>query len=271
MKLSVSTLGCPGWGLEKAFSFLNPLGISALEVRGLDGIIDTGRIPCFQDEVLPKTAEYLKQGGNRIISIGTSVFLHIGENEEKYKAEVEDALRVCKALGIPYIRVFGDTLPEGEGRKEALATVLRQGETICAMAEEAGVGMNLEIHGNMNTVENLAPVLDALYKRPGFGLIWDVMHTDRSMGDKWDIVYRLIRPFIRHIHIKDHERNSTPPFHQVLLGKGNIPLTDIVTRLLADGYDGYFSLECEKLWHPDIEEPEVAFPQFAEFMKQFEK
>ena len=38
--------------------------------------------------------------------------------------------------------------------------------------------------------------------------------------------------------------------------------------LAAGGYKGYYGFEWEKQWHPDIAEPEVAFPQYAEVVTQ---
>ncbi|RYG31354.1 MAG: sugar phosphate isomerase/epimerase, partial [Chitinophagaceae bacterium] len=36
------------------------------------------------------------------------------------------------------------------------------------------------------------------------------------------------------------------------------------------GYQGYYSFEWEKLWHPEIEEPEAALAQYpAEILKYF--
>jgi hypothetical protein len=37
--------------------------------------------------------------------------------------------------------------------------------------------------------------------------------------------------------------------------------------LVSGGYQGLYSFEWEKKWHPEIEEPEVAFPQYVETMK----
>ena len=37
--------------------------------------------------------------------------------------------------------------------------------------------------------------------------------------------------------------------------------------LRAGGYDGWLTLEWEKKWHPEIEEPEVAFPGYARYMR----
>ena len=39
------------------------------------------------------------------------------------------------------------------------------------------------------------------------------------------------------------------------------------TTLAAVGYDGWYTFEWEKRWHPEIEEPEVAVPAFAAFLR----
>ena len=52
------------------------------------------------------------------------------------------------------------------------------------------------------------------------------------------------------------------------LGEGQINIKAVVDRLLEDGYDGYFSLEHEKKWHPELPEAEVEFPKFVQYMKK---
>ena len=39
--------------------------------------------------------------------------------------------------------------------------------------------------------------------------------------------------------------------------------------LAGAGYKGYYSFEWEKKWHPDIEEPEIAIPQYAKVMREY--
>jgi hypothetical protein len=41
-----------------------------------------------------------------------------------------------------------------------------------------------------------------------------------------------------------------------------------VEVLAASGYSGCYTFEWEKVWHPDLEEPEIAIADFAQFMKQ---
>jgi sugar phosphate isomerase/epimerase len=47
----------------------------------------------------------------------------------------------------------------------------------------------------------------------------------------------------------------------VLLGEGEVPVQEMVALLAHGGYQGWVSVEWEKRWHPEIEEPEVALPQ----------
>ena len=250
MKLSVSTLGCPGLSLPEILDLTDRAGISGIEVRGIGGTVDSAKIPCFSPEEAEATRALLRERGKTLVGLGTSVQLHDAAKFEANTKEGLEAIEVAHRMGIPAIRVFGNDLPDTEGRREAIDTLLRQYHLLCDRAEEVGVLVNLEIHGTVNTVENLIPVLDGMSHRPA--------------------LYRLIRPFIRHVHIKDHERGSTPPFHLVPLGEGDIPLVSIVNRLRKDGYDGYFSFEWERMWHPDLAPAEEVFPHFANFMKQFD-
>ena len=47
-----------------------------------------------------------------------------------------------------------------------------------------------------------------------------------------------------------------------LFGGGEFPAEECVSLLLTGGYDGWFSYEWEKAWHPRIEDPEIALPLF---------
>ena len=74
--------------------------------------------------------------------------------------------------------------------------------------------------------------------------------------------------WVHHTHIKD----STPGekgVSYVLTGDGTIGVRDVVKALAAGGYKGYYGFEWEKHWHPEIAEPDVAFPQYAKVMSQW--
>jgi fatty-acyl-CoA synthase len=55
----------------------------------------------------------------------------------------------------------------------------------------------------------------------------------------------------------------------VLLGDGDIPVEEGLRLLRAIGYEGWISVEWEKKWHPEIAEPEVAFPQYMRVLRKY--
>jgi sugar phosphate isomerase/epimerase len=61
------------------------------------------------------------------------------------------------------------------------------------------------------------------------------------------------------VHIKDFSNSDGA---LTLIGNGDIPIIPIVNQLLSDGYDGYFSLEWEKKWHPELPEIESALARY---------
>ena len=53
----------------------------------------------------------------------------------------------------------------------------------------------------------------------------------------------------------------------VFLGKGDVPIMNALQILSADGYPGFYSFEWEKLWHPEIAEPELALADYPQAIK----
>jgi fatty-acyl-CoA synthase len=51
------------------------------------------------------------------------------------------------------------------------------------------------------------------------------------------------------------------------LGHGEVPVREMLEVLAVHGYSGPVSVEWEKRWHPEIEEPEVALPQHIALLR----
>jgi sugar phosphate isomerase/epimerase len=70
------------------------------------------------------------------------------------------------------------------------------------------------------------------------------------------------------VHLKD-ARRSTDGWQLVLLAEGEVPVKDGLRLLKQRGYDDFISVEWEKKWHPEIADPEVAFPQHLSLLQQY--
>jgi len=269
MKLAISTLGCPDWTFEQILTTFEALGIEGIEVRGIEGIVEPDQIPYFSEEQKEETLARVASHHLKLIGFGTSASFHDPVKQPDNIAACKTAIDVCERMGIPAIRVFGNNVPNDDTREEVLTRIGEGIREVCRYANGKGVYVNLEIHGGVNTVENVKPVLEIAGKEPSFGIIWDVAHSDRGVGDNYEEFYRVIKPYLRHVHLKDHTRPGAQPGKLVNIGKGDIPLKGIINLLEKEGYDGYYSFEWEKRWHPELDDPSVAFPEFAAFMKEF--
>jgi sugar phosphate isomerase/epimerase len=75
-------------------------------------------------------------------------------------------------------------------------------------------------------------------------------------------------PWVRHTHLKD-SRVAGAGRRYVLTGEGEVPVREQFAVLARHGYRGLYSLEWEKRWHPELEEPEVAIAHYARVAREY--
>lgn len=268
-QLAFSTLGCPNWTWEQILFQAARMGFAAVEVRGVGSVLATDQLPCFLPENAAHTLALLEKHNLRLCVAGTSVSFHNPVHTAQALEEGRRAIDTCHRMGIPAIRVFGDLLPPDERREAVIARVVEGLTALCRYAEDIGnVKVLLEIHGDFNTIETISPVLEQMHSHPSFGIIWDVEHSFRAYGQAFEPFYRLIRPWINHVHIKDCITEGQNALVR-MPGQGTVNLPQIIRQLQQDGYDGLYSFEWEKRWHPEIDEPEIAFVQYVRCMQKW--
>ena len=259
MNLCFSTLGCTERSLDEILDLCAQFGFTRLEIRGIGGVLDNRLIPDFSAEKIDETVKKFNSAGVAPLVLGTSCSFHEKENFENALNEGRAAVMTAAALGTRGIRVFGNNL--GKNPAESTQRVIDGISTLCKTAHENDVDILLEVHGDFNTVKTLMPVVSALKNEKHFGLIWDICHTQKTYGENWREFYDAFREHIRHVHIKDVRGDEL-----VLTGDGEIPIKNIVSHMISDGYSGAFSLEWEKKWHPELAEIEEALLSFKKIM-----
>ena len=267
MKLAFSTLGCPNWELENIAQAARAYGYVAIELRALGGDLDLLKRPEFQPETVEKTSGWLADQALSVCCVDTSCTFDSRDSGERRK-QVEAAVRHCElaaALGAPLIRIFPDRIPTGATRSETrdnIAVCLRE----VALRAPNRVSIGLETHGDFARGQAAAEIV-RLADHPNVALIWDVANS-LAAGDSIEESAQEVGPYLAHVHLRDarpvkgHEH-----WLPVLAGHGAVSFTAAVNALRGLGYDGYISFEWEKYWHPEIEEPEVALPDFVKAMK----
>ena len=268
-KLAFTTLGCPEWSFTKILDEAQKMGYSGIEIRGIDGKMLAEEMTQFFPENRAATLAALKARNLEMTGFGSSVNFHQADKFDSMIAEGKTTIDVCQRMGIPAIRVFGDKIPPGESDASVIARIAKGASILAEYGEAKGVKVLMETHGDFITLERVKGVFDQV-KSKNFKLLWDVGNTDYIYGDNFMEFYKPMKNLIVHTHIKDHFR-GTPgdysTYKYCLPGEGNIPIKAIVKQLTDDGYTGYYCLEWEKKWHPELPDPEIAYPRFVKIFK----
>jgi sugar phosphate isomerase/epimerase len=67
--------------------------------------------------------------------------------------------------------------------------------------------------------------------------------------------------------MKDAVRMNGVAFPR-LPGEGDVDLAEAVRLLKQSGYNGYYSFEWEKWYHPELADPEISFAHYVNYCKQ---
>ena len=262
-----STLGCVAYSLEEILALAARYRIPAIELRGMEGVVPAAKIPALAPDRICETASRLAVAVRPVVfgsSIACTEYARSSENVLTAREEID----LAAALGFPYVRVFGNRFLDGDETASVRAAAAALTE-LCAYAARVGLTILLEVHGDFHRAETFAALFGQLVDVENFGLIWDVAHSDDPYGDDWLAFWRVIAPYVRHVHIKDHRRAvQGMPKRLVLPGEGDIPLVPILRQLATDGYDGCVSLEWERQWHPELPPIEEALDRFTDVLAQ---
>jgi sugar phosphate isomerase/epimerase len=209
----------------------------------------------------------LKDAGVRIINLGASTNLHLPEGAERQKSMDEGRrfIDLAAALSCPYVRVFPNNLPKDQEKSAVLDRIRTGLGQLADYGQSRKVAVLMETHGDLVYTEDLVAVLQPL-NHANAGLVWDFVNMWSVTKEATAYVYPKLKPYIRHTHIKDY-RMEGGKMRYCFLGKGESPIIGAIDLLRKDGYKGYYSFEWEKLWHPELEEPDLAFADYAQTMR----
>lgn len=272
LPLAFSTLGCPKWDWKTILKNASEWGFAALEMRGLLDQMDLPRSPQFMGENIKTSQRDLKALGLKISDLGASARMH--EPDAKKRAEQMDEAKrfidLAHSLDVPYVRVFPDKLVPGEERRITVERIIDGILELGKYARGSGVAVILESHGDFTDSPTLLQILKGA-QMTSTGFLWDAHHTCVMSKEKPEDSFKLLGKYVRHTHLKDSRapQAGEKDRRYVLTGTGEVPVRETVQVLKAAGYKGYYCLEWEKRWHPEIDEPEIAFPHYAKTIREY--
>jgi sugar phosphate isomerase/epimerase len=268
-RLSFSTLGCPDWTFDTILTFAVENGYDGIELRGLKRQLDLAKCPEFNStENILATRKRIEEKKLRIVDLGCSAAMHHADVTTRQK-NLDDAkafILLAQQLNCPHIRVFPNNFPKEQEKNQTIDLIVAGLRELGEYAKDTGVTVLMETHGDVIESSDIEKIMQSV-SHPKVGLVWDIVNMWSVTREPPAQVYAKLKKYIHLAHIKD-VKFVDGKGQYVLLGKGDAPIFEAIDILAKDGYPGYYSFEWEKLWHPEIEEPEVVLADYPKAMKR---
>jgi len=221
---------------------------------------------------MARTRREIQDHNLRIACVSSSAHLDepAGPKRSELLAQGRQFMDLAQALGAPYVRVFGTggggekTMMPGDELKERVASGLKE---LGDDAASRRVTVLIESHDQFVSSGVLADVFRKA-NSDHVGLLWDAHHTFAGGKEDPEFTVGQLGKYIRHTHLKDSIPSGEDRKY-VLTGRGDVPLRRQVAALQKIGYSGVFCFEWEKVWHPDLADPEIAIADYGRVMTEY--
>jgi len=294
LKISFSTLACPDWSWHDVICHGHEYGYDGVEIRLLTRETDLLKIADLQPSLLSTRRRELAETGFRVAGLASSVRFDY-ESEMTRQEQLDIGRRyvdLCAELGGEFIRVFGDVLPQDDvlARSKTMEQIADGLVALGDIAMSANIQILLETHGDFSAT-SVCRDLMSRFHHSHVGLVWDTHHPWRFHHERLSETWSVLGQWTRHTHWKDSvvlpERAETADAIEaaqtasqlmsghlhadyVLFGGGEFPAAECLKLMIDAGYEGWHSLEWEKMWHPQLVGPEIALPLFPKKLKEVE-
>ena len=254
MNLSFSTRGWGDLSWDQMLQEAVDMRFGGVEVYNLFKFPEmTDRGGPFHSHKVAATIRQLRDLKLKIPCFDTSVDLSSDPEAINVLASM---LEAAKNAQVPY--VVACALTENE---EQVGENL---EKLLPRAEAAGVTLLLKTSGIYADTSRLRSMLES-FASDWLGALWDMHHPYRDFGESADVTIKNLGTYVKHVHLRDSDENGD----YQLIGEGNMPIPDMIRALGSINFDGFISLEWKPEWMEDLQDREIIFPYYVNYMSRF--
>ncbi len=264
MKLCFSTKGWHENTFEEFCDIAESLGFKGIELHNINNRLFTAKDGAFHDYAAAATLRRLYEKKLSIPCIDTIVNISNPDLFEDAKAEIEKCIAIAKNLHIPNIRLRAE---ECEDKQKGIEAVRKFLEETVSIAEQNSVTLLLETTGLFSNTLDIREMLDS-FASDSLGALWNFSAAYFSCGEDAQTVIKNLGAYVRHVHFNDAEKTENG-IEYCLAGEGALPISEMMLALRSVNYDGFISLVWNPEWCEEIDDMEIIFSQYVNFMKQF--
>ena len=254
MNLSFSTRGWGDLSWEQMLDAALDMKFTGIEVYNVFKFPEmTDRGGPFHKHKIAATIRQLRDLNLTIPCLDTS--MDLSESTENADV-VADMMHLAHDLQVPYVVGWASSPNE-----EMIVSNL---ERLISLAESLNVCLLIKTSGIYADTGRLRSLLES-FASDFTGALWDMHHPYRDFGESADTTIKNLGTYVKHVHLRDSDDKDT----YNLIGEGNLPVDSMIRALSSINYDGFISLEWKPEWMEDLQDREIIFPHFVNYMSRF--
>lgn len=261
IKLAFSTVACPDWTIEKVAQQAAEMGYQGVELRTLGaGSSGLASDPALADP--DKIREAFKQHNVVPVCLSTSISLHHNDTTSITDAhwQAMHNIELASQIGCSAVRFFGNEMATGKPRQAVISRIAEQTATLADTAARLGVQLLFENAGSISQAKEWWWMCNTV-DHPMVGVCWNVANA-AAVGETPAVSVPMLNSRIRLAKVKDTRVGEGSGY--VPLGEGTVGVEHFVKRLLGIGFEGYISVEWDRLWLPSLAPAEEYLPDAKE-------
>ncbi len=260
MKLSFSTKGWHNSTFDDFCEIARDLKFQGIELHNIHNRLFTEKDGAFHDYTAAKTVRKLYEKKLNIPCIDTICNIADSTCEEAIISETEKCIEIASNLHIPYVRVKAYGQENGEFISKIIGKML-------PIAEQNGIVILVETSGIYANTKKLCELLDS-FAHDNLAALWDMYASFFDGNEDGETTIKNLGAYVKHVHIKDAIKTENGN-EFCLIGEGEMPIEEMMLGLRSINYDGFISLEWTPDWCEELDDMEIIFSHFVNYMKQF--
>ena len=264
MKLSFSTKGWHNNSFEEFCEIAKELKFQGIELHNIYNQLFADKDGAFGDHTVAATVRKLYSMKLSLPCIDSICDPANKSTFDQSVSEISKCIDIASNLHIPYVRIHASS---DFSEEESLNSINAVISTVLKTAEEKGVALLIETTGIFCNTALLRKLLDN-YACDSIAALWDMYAPYFNANEDADQTIKNLGAYVKHVHIKDAIQTKGG-LEFCLMGEGELPIDEMMLALRSVNYDGFISLEWDPLWCEELDDMEIIFSQFVNYMRQF--
>ncbi len=198
---------------------------------------------------------------NRNLAVSALVYPYSIESEKASGDEILKYVEMARTGGIERVIFRNEVKTSNEVLAEKLYKAIK-------LAEEADIQILFETAGYLAETENVIDIIN-FFSSAVIGASWNMRETYFKAGESAETTIKSLGAYIKYARMGDMKDGKT-----VLIGEGELPVTNFINALSSLNFDGFICVA----WNEEINDADIVLTHFANYIgslarekKEFDK